>query len=94
MVCPTPIIQGVTIEAPLPYVPVLKKKRPIPYASIPELDAEIDRLVSDGVISPVDHSEWAAPIVAVKKKNGQLCLCADFSTGLNNALQLHQQKLP
>ncbi|PIO63062.1 hypothetical protein TELCIR_15358 [Teladorsagia circumcincta] len=49
-----------------------KKKRPIPYASIPKLDAEIDRLGSDGVISTVDHSEWAAPIVAVKKKNGQI----------------------
>ncbi|PIO61946.1 reverse transcriptase [Teladorsagia circumcincta] len=75
-------------------VPVLKKKRPVPYASIPELDAEIDRLVSNGVISPVDHSEWAAPIVAVKKKNGQIRLCADFSTGLNDALQLHQHPLP
>ncbi|PIO54458.1 hypothetical protein TELCIR_24179, partial [Teladorsagia circumcincta] len=75
-------------------VPVFKKRRPVPYASIPELDAEIDRLVSNGVISPVDHSEWAAPIVAVKKKNGQIRLCADFSTGLNDALQLHQHPLP
>ncbi|CAJ0596907.1 unnamed protein product [Cylicocyclus nassatus] len=75
-------------------VPVFKKKRPVPYASAPELEAEIDRLVAEGVISPVEHSEWAAPVVAVKKKNGKIRLCADFSTGLNDALQLHQHPLP
>ncbi|KHJ88656.1 reverse transcriptase, partial [Oesophagostomum dentatum] len=74
-------------------VPVFKKKRPVPYASVPDLDEEIDRLVAEGVISPADHSEWAAPIVVVKKKNGKIRLCADFSTGLNDTLQLHQHPL-
>ncbi|KAK6735266.1 hypothetical protein RB195_018445 [Necator americanus] len=73
---------------------VFKKKRPVLYASVPDLDAEIDRLVAEQVISPVEHSEWATPIVVVKKKNGQIRLCGDFSTGLNDALQLHQHPLP
>ncbi|KAK6763535.1 hypothetical protein RB195_024019 [Necator americanus] len=42
----------------------------------------------------VEHSEWATPIVVVKKKSGQIRLCGDFSTGLNDALQLHQHPLP
>ncbi|EYC38278.1 hypothetical protein Y032_0727g1871 [Ancylostoma ceylanicum] len=75
-------------------VPDFKKKRPVPYASVPHLDAEIDRLVAEEVISPIEHSEWAAPILVVKKKNGQIRLCADFSTGLNDPLQLHQHPLP
>ncbi|KHJ77541.1 hypothetical protein OESDEN_22839, partial [Oesophagostomum dentatum] len=45
--------------------PVFKKKRPVPYASVPDMDEEINRLVAEGVISPVDHSEWAAPIVQI-----------------------------
>ncbi|KHJ76848.1 hypothetical protein OESDEN_23532 [Oesophagostomum dentatum] len=75
-------------------IPVFKKKRPVPYASVPYLDKEIDRLVAEGVISAVDHSEWAAPIVMVRKKNGKIRLCANFSTGLNDALQLPQHPLP
>ncbi|KAK6738459.1 hypothetical protein RB195_020516 [Necator americanus] len=75
-------------------VPVFKEKRPVPYASVPDLDAEIDRLVAEQVISPVEHSEWATPMVIVKKKSGQIRLCGDFSTGLNDALQLHQHPLP
>ncbi|KAK6763294.1 hypothetical protein RB195_023847 [Necator americanus] len=75
-------------------VPVFKEKRPLPYAFVSDLDAEIDRLIVEEVISPVEHSEWATPIVVVKKKSGQICLCEDFSTGLNGALQLHQHLWP
>ncbi|KAK6760950.1 hypothetical protein RB195_022139 [Necator americanus] len=75
-------------------VPVFKKKRPVPYAFVTDLDAEIDRLFAEQVISPVEHSEWVTPIVVVKKKSGQIRLCGDFSTGLNDALQLHQHPLP
>ena len=74
--------------------PVFKKKRPVPYATLPLLNAEIDRLLHLDIISPVDHSDWAAPVVVVKKANGSIRLCADFSTGLNDALMLHQHPLP
>ncbi|KHJ98587.1 hypothetical protein OESDEN_01423 [Oesophagostomum dentatum] len=75
-------------------IPIFKKKRPVPYASVPDLDKEIDRLVGEGVISAVDHSEWVAPIVVVRKKNSKIRLRAHFSTGLNDALQLQQHPLP
>nr|CDJ98010.1 RNA-directed DNA polymerase (reverse transcriptase) domain containing protein [Haemonchus contortus] len=74
--------------------PVFRKKRPVLYAYVAALDEEIDRLLAEQVLSPVDYSAWAAPIVVVKKSNGTLRLCADFSTGLNDALMLHQHPLP
>uniref|UniRef100_A0A1I7XH92 RNA-directed DNA polymerase n=1 Tax=Heterorhabditis bacteriophora TaxID=37862 RepID=A0A1I7XH92_HETBA len=63
--------------------PVFRKTRP-----------EIDRLVAQNVIYKVDHSEWAAPVVAVSKKDGSIRLCADFSTGLNDATEPHNHPLP
>ncbi|EYB94088.1 hypothetical protein Y032_0175g486 [Ancylostoma ceylanicum] len=74
--------------------PVYRQKRPVPFASQAAVNAEIDRLVSEGVLGPVDHSNWAAPIVVVRKSNGTIRICADFSTGLNDALMLHQHPLP
>ncbi|CAH8528395.1 unnamed protein product [Schistosoma rodhaini] len=74
--------------------PVFRPKRPVPYAALPVVEQEIERLHKLGVIEPVNFSEWAAPIVVVKKTNGSIRLCADYSTGLNEALETHQYPLP
>ncbi|CAI2738976.1 unnamed protein product [Dicrocoelium dendriticum] len=74
--------------------PVFCPKRPVPYAAVAAVDAELSRLESMGVISPVTYSAWAAPIVVIRKANGSLRICADFSTGLNDALETHHYPLP
>ncbi|CAH8556634.1 unnamed protein product [Dicrocoelium dendriticum] len=74
--------------------PVFRPRRPVPYASQVLVEHELDRLQQIGVIEPINFSPWAAPIVVIKKPNGSIRLCADFSTGLNDALQPHQYPLP
>ncbi|XGW15781.1 hypothetical protein V3C99_001322, partial [Haemonchus contortus] len=74
--------------------PVFCNSRPVPHAALEAVNAELERLVRINVIEPVSHSEWAAPIVCVKKQNGKLRICADFSTGLNRALQSYDYPLP
>ena len=74
--------------------PVFKKKQNVPFAALEQINKELDRLDQAGILSKTDFSEWAAPSVHVKKKSNQIQICADFSTGLNDALQYHLYPLP
>ncbi|XP_040172579.1 uncharacterized protein K02A2.6-like [Anopheles arabiensis] len=74
--------------------PVFCQKRLVPFNTIPLVDAELTRLQNLGIIETVDFSEWAAPIVAVRKPNGRVRICADYSTGLNAALEANHYPLP
>ena len=51
-------------------MPKFHKARPVPSAIKEEVGAELDRLECEGILNMVDLSVWAAPIVAVPKKDG------------------------
>lgn len=74
--------------------PIYRAKRPVAYSALTQIDEELNRLQHLGIITPVDFSDWAAPIVCVKKSNGRVRICADYSTGLNDSLEPHQFPLP
>lgn len=74
--------------------PIFRAKRPVAYASQQAVVDELHRLQQLGVITPVTHSEWAAPIVVARKANGSVRVCGDYSTGLNASLEPHQYPLP
>ncbi|XP_055632416.1 uncharacterized protein K02A2.6-like [Toxorhynchites rutilus septentrionalis] len=74
--------------------PIFRPKRPVAYSVQNAVEDEIQRLQNLGIHVPVDHSDWAAPIVVVRKPNSTVRICADFSTGLNNALEPNQYPLP
>ena len=48
-------------------VPRFNKPRPLLYAVREKIEHELDRLQNQGVISPVEFADWAAPIVVFSK---------------------------
>ena len=58
------------------------------------IEQELERLEADGIIEKVPHSEWAAPIVAVPKKDGKFRICGDYKVTVNHVLEIDQYPLP
>ena len=58
------------------------------------------RLQRLNVIEPIEYSDWAAPIVVVRKAQTDadgdpvVRICADYSTGLNERLEANKYPLP
>ena len=74
--------------------PVVMPARRIPLAVRSRLKAELDRLTSIGVITPVDEpTPWVSQIVITLCKNGDLRVCIDPKE-LNKALQREHYTLP
>ncbi|XP_063834427.1 uncharacterized protein K02A2.6-like [Ostrinia nubilalis] len=51
-------------------------------------------MLAAGVIEPVDHSDWATPLVPVRKADGGLRICADYKITLNPVLLVDRFPLP
>ena len=74
--------------------PRFLKARPLPYTLRDKVATELDRLENDGIVTKVDWSEWATPVVSVAKKDGSVRLCGDSKVSLNNQLKVDQYPLP
>ena len=70
------------------------KARTMPYALKPKMEEELRRLQNEGILTKVEWSEWATPIVPVPKKDGSVRLCGDYKITVNPELQAEQYPLP
>ena len=74
--------------------PVFCKARPVPYSLKAKVEQELQRLQDEGIITKVDRSDWASPIVPVPKPDGSLRLCGDYKVSVNKLLDTKQYTLP
>ena len=66
------------------------KPRPILLAFA---ECDLQRLQNQGALKNVDFSEWAAPIVAMPKKDGWVRICGDYKVTVNPVLNINQYPL-
>eukprot|EP00795_Rhopilema_esculentum_P016067 gene16067-7417_t len=74
--------------------PTFRKARPLPYAMKKKVENELDGLEKKGIITQVQYSDWAAPVVPVLKRDGSVRLCGDFSVSINPKMEVNQYPLP
>lgn len=74
--------------------PKFYKACSVPLALKEKVEEELERLQSAGIISPVQVSKWAAPIVPVMKRNGSVRICGDYRLTANRACPVDPYPLP
>ena len=60
----------------------------------PVVGAELDWLEKEQVLEKITHSDWATPLVVVRKPGGKVRLCGDFKVTLNPALKTDVYPFP
>ncbi|XP_055526941.1 uncharacterized protein K02A2.6-like [Wyeomyia smithii] len=74
--------------------PVFLRARKVPFNLKNAIDNELDKLVTEGVLTKVDNSSWATPIVPVKKSDNRIRICGDYKQTVNPNLKVDQHPLP
>lgn len=74
--------------------PVFLKARAVPFKLIPLLEKELNELEQAGILTKLENSKWAIPIVPVLKANGTIRVCGDYKSTINPKLIIDEHPLP
>ena len=70
------------------------RSRPVPFPLRDKVNQELDKQLEEGELYPVQKSDWAAPLVIVKKPGGNVRICADFKVTINRYVKQQSYPLP
>lgn len=89
-------INGITVRLSVQEnsQPIYKRARPVALPLVSKVSKEIERLVKEEIISKVNFSNYATPVVPIVKKDGSIRLCGDFKTTLNKVLNIDDYPIP
>lgn len=74
--------------------PIFKKAYDVPYRLKDKVAEYLDKLEREKVITPIETSEWASPIVIVMKKNNDIRLVIDCKVSINKSIIPNTYPLP
>jgi len=89
-------VKGVTakIYTDQTATPQFHKARSVPFALREKVEVELERLQQQGIIEPIQFSDWAAPIVPVVKSDGSVRICGDYKVTINRVAKLDKYPIP
>ena len=70
------------------------KAQSVPYAYRELVEKELDCLVAEKILEPVQYAEWASPIVPVLKADKTIRVCGDFKQTINPVSPLDSHPIP
>lgn len=73
---------------------VFCKARPVPLAIEKNVNDELLRLEKMGIITPIEFSKNASPVVWIRKPDGRLRMCADFKVHVNGRIETDSYPTP
>ena len=74
--------------------PIFVKARRVPYALKVQVEKELDKLETHGVIKKTDKSNWASPIVVMPKSDNTVRICGDYKATINQFVDYEPYVLP
>ena len=74
--------------------PKYLKARSEPYSLKKNVEFDLERLQREEIISPVEFSERAAPIVPVAKPSGAVRICGGYKLTVNQMSKLDNYPIP
>ncbi|PAA73574.1 hypothetical protein BOX15_Mlig008794g1 [Macrostomum lignano] len=74
--------------------PRFMKARNLPFALKDKVESQLNREIEQGILVPVQHSEYASPVVPVLKSDGSVRVCADFKQTVNPNVEPDSYPLP
>ncbi|XP_055604884.1 uncharacterized protein K02A2.6-like [Uranotaenia lowii] len=77
-----------------PEQPIFKKAYQVPYKIKEKFLDHLTMLEGQGVITPIESSEWASPVIAIVKKDGGIRMVIDCKVSLNKILIQNTYPLP
>ncbi|XP_062698523.1 uncharacterized protein K02A2.6-like [Aedes albopictus] len=89
--------EAIRYEADLVFTsdqPIFRKPYQVPYKIKDKFLNHLDSLEKQGIITPIKASEWAAPVIAIIKKDNDLRMVIDCKVSLNKVLLPNTYPLP
>ena len=74
--------------------PIFMKARNPPFALRSKIEEELERLQKSNIITKVNSSEWATPVVPILKRDNTIRLCGDYKVTLNKVVKREEHPIP